>query len=142
MPDTQHRGHDTAAQKPEQDDFDAILPDRLKILRQSLGISAAKLDQFADFSPGTAGRLERGDQRIYATHLYKIAAATGISISYFFASAEARTDPASAQSASADELDKQRLLNAYLQIRDPRLKREVFELVETLAQEYPNPGNP
>ena len=98
----------------------------------SLGLSAAMMDRQSGFSTGTTGRLERGDLRVYANHLYRICEATGIAIGYFYD----QLDGPNANATSDDqELEKQRLLLAYMKIKDPTLKRDVFELVETLASE-------
>ena len=117
-------------------DFDAEIPRRIKNVRSGLGISASTLDRMTGFNAGTTGRLERGDQRVYATHLHRICAATGISIGYFYALPNDGPEDPSTPSAHTIELETQRLLQAYMQIQDPRLKRDVFELVETLANEY------
>lgn len=116
--------------------LDVQIPARLKALRTKLGLSAATLDRQAHFAPGTTGRLERRDQRIYATHLYRIATIMGVDISYFYTT----TDEAIPQGTSPQDTEKQRLLEAYMRITDPTLKRDVFELVETLAgNDAPNP---
>jgi len=84
--------------------------------------------------------LERGDLRIYASHLYPISTATGIAINYFYNQpdglpATRRENGTENRNDDDQELEKQRLLLAYLKIKDPTLKRDVFELVETLAAE-------
>jgi len=133
-----HDAH--SIQTPDLDsdqDLDALIPLRLKALRTALGISAATLDRQADLAPGTTGRLERGDQRVYGAHLHHICTATGIAIGYFYMPTDVDGDhPNAMQGANAQELEKQRLLLAYMKIKDPALKRDVFELVETLAKEY------
>lgn len=112
--------------------LDHDIPVRLKALRHALGISAANLDRQAGFTLGTTGRLERGDQRIYAAHLFHIANVTGITVQYFYTS---ENDAQSIGAATSEELEKHRLLQAYMKIKDLGLKRDVFELVETLAKD-------
>lgn len=129
----------TSGQASDQN-LDALIPIRLKALRTALGISAATLDRQAGLAPGTTGRLERGDQRVYGAHLHHICTATGIAMGYFYTPADETGDhpeamPDAPPGASAQELEKQRLLLAYMKIKDPALKRDVFELVETLANE-------
>jgi len=63
---------------------DIIFARRLRILRRVLGISAAELDGRAGFGAGTIGRMERSDQRIYASHLYRIGEVTGVGVDYFY----------------------------------------------------------
>ncbi|HEY9080363.1 helix-turn-helix transcriptional regulator [Magnetovibrio sp.] len=116
--------------------LDHVIPIRLKAIRMSLGLSAAHMDRQAGFAPGTVGRLERGDLRIYANHLYRISQATGIALGYFYnQSAASENEGHSDRDTSGQELQKQRLLLAYMNIKDPAVRRDVFELVETLAAE-------
>jgi len=119
------------AHRPTHEDLDACFPSRLKDLRKALGLSAANLDRRAGFCNGTTGRLERGEQRFYASHLQRICTATGLSIDYFYSAHSAGDTPR----GGTRELEKQRLLQAYIRIKSPSLKRDVFELVESLADE-------
>jgi len=131
-------GHPPTESAPSEDastsksNLDHDIPIRLKALRMSLNLSAAMMDRHAGFSTGTTGRLERGDLRVYANHLFRICEATGISIGYFYDQVDT---PGAAADTDGQELEKQRLLLAYMKIKNPALKRDVFELVETLAAE-------
>jgi len=116
-------------------DHERSIPIRLRALRLSLGLSAAMLDRHAGFVIGTIGRLERGDLRIYATHLYRIGEALGVSIGYFYGQPDV---PQAGETNDDPELEKQCLLSAYMKIKDPTLKRDVFELIETLALQSQN----
>ncbi len=102
---------------------------RIKTLRHAAGLSASALDHLAGLPKGTTGRLERGDQRIYANHLYLISSATGVDIRWFYDPAERNCAPASTKAQ-----EQHQLLKAFMRIKDPALKRDVFELVETLAK--------
>lgn len=113
--------------------FEHTFPIRIKAMRLSLNLSAAMMDRHAGFSPGTTGRLERGELRVYANHLYALCAATGMPIGFFY---DTLDDAKSTPGSNEQELEKQRLLRAFMSIKDPRLKRDVFELIETLANEY------
>lgn len=63
---------------------EAVFARRLRVLRRVLDIRACELDRQIGLGPGTIGRLERGNQRIYASHLYRIGEITGIGIDYFY----------------------------------------------------------
>ena len=63
---------------------DIIFARRIRVLRRVLGISAAELDGRAGFGAGTIGRMERSDQRIYASHLYRIGEIAGVGVDYFY----------------------------------------------------------
>lgn len=105
------------------------IPARIKVLRAAVGVSAAQLDRQAGWAAGTTGRLERGDQRVYGSHLYRIAQATGVDVGWFY-----RESPNALVGGSDPEHETQRLVDAYMRINDPGLKRDVFELIETLAK--------
>ena len=129
--------HAPSTQMPtNKSTLDHDIPIRLKALRISLGLSAAMLDRQSGFTIGTIGRLERGDLRVYANHLYRVSSATGIAISYFYEQLDGLTANGDENRIEGgQELEKQRLLLAYMKIKDPALKRDVFELVEALATE-------
>jgi len=103
---------------------------RLTALRLSLGLSAATFDRISGFKAGTTRRLERGRARIYAHHLHRLSQATGINIDYFYEQESGPDAPAMPPRHLSEE---QQLLRAYLNIKDPFLKRDVFELIESLA---------
>ena len=63
---------------------EAIFARRIRVLRRVLGISASELDRQTGFGAGTIGRLERENQRIYASHLYRIGETTGVGVNYFY----------------------------------------------------------
>ena len=111
----------------------SAIPARIKLLREAVGDSAAHLDRQTGLAVGTTGRLERGDQRVYGSHLYRIAQATGIDVGWFY-----RESHDVFVEGSGTDHETQRLVAAYMQINDPGLKRDVFELIETLAK---NPNN-
>jgi transcriptional regulator with XRE-family HTH domain len=115
-----------------QADFPAqTIPTRIKMLREAVGLTAVQLDRLTSLCAGTIGRLERGDQKVYASHLFRIAQATGVDIGWFYGEPTADT----AMPSGTHALEQRRLLDAYLRIGDPGLKRDVFELIEALAND-------
>ena len=113
-------------------DFDAIIPRRIKYLREVLEFTATDLDRLAGFGLGTVRNLERKDQRLYAHHLIKISQATGVGLNYFYDKTET-----SSPSSSAEQQEMFRLLEAYHKLDNPSTKRNVFELIEAIALEQP-----
>lgn len=114
------------------EDFQAqSIAARIKMLRESVGLSAVQLDRLTGLGAGTTGRLERADQKIYASHLFRIAQATGVDVGWFYD----EPDTSASCACNAHALEQQRLLDAYLRIQDSSLKRDVFELIESLANE-------
>ena len=105
-------------------------PDKTALVCDERRWTYAELDRQTELSPGTIGRIERQEQRVYASHLYRISQQTGVSIHYFYG---ADTDNA-APSTSAEQ-ETQRLLDAYMHIKDPVTKRDVYELIKSIADE-------
>lgn len=124
-----------AVQPP--DDFDAAIAQRIRSLRKALQISAAELDRRTELSPGTIGRMERQEQRVYAAHLYRISLETGVGIHYFYG-----TDSDSTVPSTPAEQETQRLLGAYMHIKDPVTKRDVYELIKSIADDFEVPPSP
>ena len=105
------------------------IPERIKMLRTALNVTAAELDRLTELSAGTIGRLERSTQRVYASHLYRIAQVTGVDVGWFY-----RANGEAPNIGNQHELEQQRLLEAYMRITDPVLKRDMFDLVKTLSK--------
>lgn len=118
-------GANDASDRLERD-----IPQRIRRLRDALGLSATMLDSAAGFRQGTSGRLERGEQRVYGSHLYRISAATGVAIGWFYTESGEDASPTTHM-----EHEQRRLLEVYLRIRSPALRRDVFELVQSLAEQ-------
>lgn len=114
----------------QADSSTQAIPGRIKTLREAVGLTAVQLDRLTGLCTGTIGRLERGDQKVYASHLFRIAQATGVEIGWFYCESTAHTAP-----SGTHALEQQRLLDAYLRIDNPGLKRDVFELIESLAND-------
>ena len=107
-----------------------MIATRLKALRRALGISAMTLDRKAGFNIGTTGRLERGDQRIYATHLHHICNITGLAMEYFFTKSGLQERPSFTTEL---ELERQEFLLNYMRIKDPVVREELNALIHALA---------
>ena len=110
---------------------------RIRVLREGVSLTAIALDRLTGLCPGTVARLERGHQKIYASHLYRIAQVTGVDVGWFYRNNATPSTPPTASGASLQAQQQQRLLDAYMRIKDPAMKRDVFELIETLAKAVP-----
>jgi transcriptional regulator with XRE-family HTH domain len=117
-------------------DFDRLFPERIAVLRAFFDLTASDLDTRANYGVGTTGRLERGHQRVYASHLIRICQCTGVSLDYFY-----NPLPTPPLPGSLETHEKFRLLNAYRAIDDQAIKRNVFELIESLAGEQGEDGH-
>lgn len=110
--------------------IDLAVARRLKLMRQILGFSATELDRRCGYGPGTIGRLERGNQRIYANHLFRLSEITGISIDFFFTGIE---DPAG--SVKPDMASEMEGFDGLLQSHN--VQEIVERLMRVLAPEPP-----
>lgn len=70
--------------KPQVDELDLHIAQRLKKLRQSLGISAQALGEALDSTQQQMSRYENAHNKLSATQLYRIAQVLGVPISWFF----------------------------------------------------------
>ncbi|MEG3619341.1 helix-turn-helix transcriptional regulator [Magnetovibrio sp. PR-2] len=107
-----------------------MIATRLKALRRALGISATTLDRKAGFNVGTTGRLERGDQRIYSTHLFEICRLTGLAMEYFFTPSGLNEKPIF---TTEHELEQQEFLLNFMRIKDPVVRSELTALIHALV---------
>jgi len=128
---TLHTMTDVKGTAQPPDAFDVTIAQRIRSLREALQISAANLDRRTGLCPGTIGRMERQEQRVYAAHLYLISSETGVGIHYFYG-----TDAENAALSTPAEQETQRLLQAYVHIKDPVTKRDVYELIKSIAEEF------
>lgn len=111
-------------------DLDVQLATRLKALRLTLGISAATMDREVGFNVGTTGRLERGDQRIYAIHLYQVCRLTGLALEYFYSPSGQHENT---KFTTAEELERHELLLNFMRIKDPTIRNELLGLIQSLS---------
>lgn len=101
--------------------------DRIKLLCDFFKLSCSDLDNQAGLSLGTCKKLVDAKQRIYASHLIRIATATGVDLDYFY-----NPDATLPSSASPPHREALRLVEAYQRIERTMIQRDVFELVEAL----------
>jgi transcriptional regulator with XRE-family HTH domain len=106
-----------------------VIAARIRSLRKGLNLTGAELERLTGLCAGAIGRLERGSQKIYASHLFRIAQATGVDVGWFY-----RDDDDPPRDATRQDVEIHRLLEAYMRISDPGLKHDVFELIESLAK--------
>ncbi len=65
-------------------DFDAALGMRVRIRRTLLGMSQADLAAQLSFSQQQMGLIERGEGRLFASHLYILGRVLGVPVDFFF----------------------------------------------------------
>jgi transcriptional regulator with XRE-family HTH domain len=128
------RGHAT--------DVDAHVGERLRALREQHGLSQEALGQRVDVSFQQIQKYERGTNRVGASRLYEFAKVLSVPVETFFDGlpSDARDDDEAraavtqlAQFARSKEGGE--LMMAFASIKDVKARRQILQLIRTLAPE-------
>lgn len=68
--------------------FDTVLGKRLQLRRMLLGLSQAEVAAPLLISAQQVGQLERGEARMFASHIYILSRTLGVSVDFFFENAQ------------------------------------------------------
>jgi transcriptional regulator with XRE-family HTH domain len=125
------------------DPVDVHVGARMRMRRTLLGLSQEKLGDALGLTFQQVQKYERGANRVGASRLHQLSRALDVPVSYFFDEMSdgdpsppgppAADDPP----AEADPMTRREtleLVRAYYRIRDPSVRRRVFELTKTLAK--------
>jgi transcriptional regulator with XRE-family HTH domain len=82
-------------------------------------------------------KYERGINRVGASRLSRIAAVLGISIGELFESSEDKSAGSKSPFRLLAERDALRVLKAFSRTSDPRVRRAIAQLVESVADQHP-----
>jgi transcriptional regulator with XRE-family HTH domain len=127
----------TSAKRPNS--TDAYVGSRVRMRRKMLGMSQEKLGEQLGITFQQVQKYEKGANRVGASRLQTISQVLEMPISYFFPQ-----QPAAAggmgESAQSDYIsdfmmssEGIELNRAFAQIKDPKLRRKVIDLVRTMA---------
>ncbi len=118
---------------------DTYVGSRVRMRRKILGMSQEKLGEQLGISFQQVQKYEKGTNRIGASRLQTISQILEMPISYFFPQEPAAAD-GMGESAQSDYVsdfmmssEGIELNRAFAQIKDPKLRRKVIDLVRTLA---------
>lgn len=122
----------------EQDEIDTQVGARLRYRRLSLGMSQEALAEAVGLRFQQIQKYEKGQNRIGASRLFRLAKVLKVPLEYFFEDAEG---------LDSDDMEALRkpirflgtpegleLTRAYLGIGDPTKRRRVLDLVRSLAE--------
>jgi transcriptional regulator with XRE-family HTH domain len=127
--------------------IDRHVGSRVRLRRMLLGVSQEKLGEALGLTFQQIQKYEKGTNRISASRLQNIAKILGVQVSFFFEGAPlgdagVGTGSGLAESAGpgyvADFLSTSegvQLNKAFIRITDPKVRRRVIDLVESLAGE-------
>ena len=119
------------------DPLDVMVGARIRIFRTHCGMSQSDLAEKIGVAFQQVQKYEKGTNRVGASRLSRIAAVLGVSIGELFeASAEKPGDAKSPFRLLAGR-DALRVLTAFSRMSDPRVRRAIAQLVETVADQQP-----
>jgi transcriptional regulator with XRE-family HTH domain len=119
------------------DPLDVMVGAKIRIFRTDRGLSQSDLAGKIGVAFQQVQKYEKGINRVGASRLSRIAAALDISVGELFASsADKPADPKSPFRLLADP-DALRVLKAFSRTSDPRVRRAIARLVESIADQRP-----
>lgn len=126
------------------DDIDAHVGSRVRLRRMTLNISQEQLGEALSLTFQQIQKYEKGQNRIGAGRLYKIAQILSVPVEFFYEGlpVAGSTDPSDSTAIRSAEIqrflaspDGHALSTAFLKIADPATRRRIVDLVNTIAQE-------
>ena len=137
--------------KKKPDPADIHVGSRIRLRRTTLGISQEKLGEHLGVTFQQIQKYEKGANRVGSGRLHRIAAFFGVPESFFYdGMSDARSDgsdtPGSFQEPPGPEYtadflstpEGAQLSQAFLRIRDRKVRRRVVDLVRALADAEPD----
>jgi transcriptional regulator with XRE-family HTH domain len=120
---------------------DTAIGTRLRVRRLEIGLSQGRLASVVGITFQQIQKYERGSNRIAASRLYDLARVLKVPIDYFFQDLPG-ADPRAAATGPTSlmglellaRLETFKLVRAYDEIPDPRIRRRLFDLVKAIVK--------
>ena len=119
------------------DPLDVMVGARIRIFRTHRGMSQSDLAARIGVAFQQVQKYEKGINRVGASRLSRIAAVLDISIGDLFEPSRNKRSDAKSPFRLLAERDALRVLTAFSRTRDPRVRRAIALLVETIADLRP-----
>lgn len=120
------------------DPLDVMVGAKIRIFRTHRGMSQSDLAGKIGVAFQQVQKYEKGINRVGASRLSRIAEVLGISIGELFESAGDRSAGSKSPFRLLAERDALRVLTAFSRTSDPRLRRAIAQLVESVADQQPS----
>jgi transcriptional regulator with XRE-family HTH domain len=134
------------APRKQPNPIDVHVGSRLKLRRTAVGMTQEKLGDQLGVTFQQVQKYEKGANRIGASRLQEIARILDVPVSFFFEDARTvqqeqeftfaeEAAPASFEGPRGPASEVHALAKAFSRIGDPRIRRRIIDLVETLAEQ-------
>jgi transcriptional regulator with XRE-family HTH domain len=121
------------------DPLDVMVGTKIRIFRTHRGMSQSDLAGKIGVAFQQVQKYEKGINRVGASRLSRIAAVLGVSIGELFEAADDKVANPKSPFRLLAERDALRVLKAFARTSDPRLRRAIAQLVETVADQCSAP---
>jgi transcriptional regulator with XRE-family HTH domain len=115
------------------DPLDAMVGAKIRVLRVSRGLSQSDMADEIGVTFQQVQKYEKGVNRVGASRLSQIANVLGISVGELFEPSRQRPGDSQSPLKLLVEPGAVRVLKAYVQTTDPRLRRAIVNLIEGIA---------
>ena len=119
------------------DPLDIMVGAKIRIFRTDRRMSQSDLARKIGVAFQQVQKYENGTNRVGASRLSRIAAALGISIGELFETSEHKPADSRSPFRLLVDRDSLRVLKAFSRTTDPRLRRAIAQLVESIADQQP-----
>jgi transcriptional regulator with XRE-family HTH domain len=121
--------------------IDTAVGKRLRARRLEIGLSQGRLARSVGITFQQIQKYERGSNRVVASRLFDLARVLNVPIDYFFQDLPG-SDPRAAKAGPAQplgldllaRLETSKLLRAYHEIPDPKIRRRLLNLVKATVR--------
>jgi transcriptional regulator with XRE-family HTH domain len=117
------------------DPLDVMVGAKIRIFRTHRGMSQSDLAGKIGVAFQQVQKYEKGINRVGASRLSRIAAVLGVSIGELFESSEDKSAGSKSPFRLLAERDALRVLKAFSRTSDPRVRRAIAQLVESVADQ-------
>ncbi|UXM95765.1 helix-turn-helix domain-containing protein [Bartonella sp. HY329] len=127
--------------KKQPDPIDVYVGSRIRLRRNSIGLSQEKLGEQLGITFQQVQKYEKGTNRVGASRLQAIAETLEVPVSFFFEDvsnneldegfAETEANPLEIVSSG----EGLQLIRAFTNIKDPQVRRKIIDLAKALSQD-------
>jgi len=117
------------------DPLDIMVGTKIRIFRTHRRMSQSDLAEKIGVAFQQVQKYENGTNRVGASRLSRIAIALGISVGELFESSEHKSGDTKSPLRLLVERDSLRVLKAFSRTTDPRLRRAIAQLLESIADQ-------